>query len=337
MRSSDTADSTAAVKSPWPPLMLFKLQWLLLVPGHEYFLWLAVLLLPVQGFLLWRRLGLRPLIQSLPFAVAGILLDQLLASVGLFRFPAPYVPAHLALLWLAFSWALPFLPLQRLSLPLLALVSGLLGLAGYGAGFLLDAVEFGIQPALALVVLTLCWLVVLPCRRWLLQLETRSAGQALALGTLLIAPLNGEAANNWVVVGQARFNVMWFTVYDATLEAPSPEFRFPATTPFKLSLQYRRAVRPDQIINATLNQWRQQQLAWVPEWESVLQAAIPPVAAGDTLQLHVDTDGTAALLHNDREAARFDNRDFVTAFGGIWLSERSTDPGFRRQLMGETL
>ena len=43
------------------------------------------------------------------------------------------------------------------------------------------------------------------------------------------------------------------------------------------------------------------------------------------------------LCRQNKQAARFDNRDFVTAFAGIWLSERSTDPGFRRQLMGETL
>jgi hypothetical protein len=323
--------------SLWPPVLLFKLQWLLLVPGREHFIALALLLLPLQALLLYRRLGLRAVTQALPFAVIGILLDQLLAIAGIFEFGPFHVPLHLALLWLAFAWTLPVLPLQSLTTGRLALLGAGLGVVGYGAGYWLGAVDFGLHPAWALVLLALCWAVLLPLRRWLLQLETGTATKSLLMGAVILAPFNSEAANEWNVIGQARFNVLWFTIYDAVLEAPTPEFRFPASTPYRLSLQYRRDVKPEQIVKATLDQWRQQQLVWSPEWESVLASTIPPVAEGDTLQLEVAADGTAALLHNNNETAQFTNREFVTAFAGIWLSERSTDPDFRLKLIGKTL
>jgi len=335
--NSTVPASTAPVFTRWPPLLLFKLQWLLLVPGREHFLWVALLLVPLQALLLWQRLGSRAVMQAIPLAASGMLLDQLLQLGGVLYFDSLHIPLSLALLWLAFALTLPALPLDRLALPTLALLGAALGVAGYGAGYLLGAVGFGVHPALALAVLAGCWGVLLPCRRWLLSLSAPATTPVLVLGALLMTPLQSDAATDWVVVGQARFHLLWFTVYDATLEAPTRDFRFPATAPFRLSLQYHRPVKAEQIVNATLDQWRRQQLQWSPEWETLLQQTIPAVAKNDVLQLEVAPDGTAALLHNEQETARFTNPDFVTAFAGIWLSERTTDPGFRRQLMGDTL
>lgn len=332
----DATDSSSVVLSQWPPLLLFKLQWLLLVAGHGDFTWLALLLLPLQALLLWRRQGTATLLKTLPFAAAGMMLDQLLLTAGVLQFDTAHIPPDLVLLWLAFAVTLPVLPLERLALPLQASLGVILGVAGYGAGYLLGAVGFGVHPAQALAVLAVCWSVLLPARQQLLQWRATTS-PALMLGALLMSPMPAEAASDWVVIGQARFHWLWFTLYDATLEAPTREFRFPATAPFRLSLQYHRPVKAEQIVTATLDQWRRQQLAWTPEWEALLQQTIPAVAQNDVLQLEVATDGTAALLHNNQEAARFTDTGFVTAFAGIWLGERTTDPGFRRQLMGETL
>lgn len=330
---SITASSTTVAPSPLWPLLLFKLQWWLLVLWHENLWWLALLLLPVQAWMLWQRQGQRALVAAAGFAAVGLLLDQTLMLAGVLRFDTTLLPVSLLLLWPAFSLALPLLPLARLTLPGLAVAGALLGVVGYGAGALVGDLQFGLAAPAALAIIAACWALLLCGRRQWLQWRGSHVVPALVTLCVLLLPLTGKA-EDWVTLGKARYNFLWFTVYDATLSAPTREFHFPSATPFELTLEYRRGFSKQQIIKATLDQWRRQQLTWPAEWETLLHSAIPDVTADDTLQLKVADSGSGALLHNDKVVARFNDRDFVIAFAGIWLGTNTTDPGFRRQLLG---
>ena len=327
-----TANSTAASPPLWP-LLLFKLQWWLLVVWHEYLWWLALLLLPVQAWLLWQRQGQQALVAAAGLTLVGLLLDQSLMLAGVLRFDSSLLPLSLLLLWPAFSMALPLVPLARLTLPGLAVAGALLGVVGYGAGALVGDLRFGIPVPAALAVIAVCWALLLCGRHHWQQWRSSCVVPALVAFCVLLIPLPGKA-EDWVTLGKARYQFLWFTLYDATLSAPTPEFNFPSATPFELTLEYRRGFSKQQIVNATLDQWRRQQLTWPAEWETLLHTAIPDVTADDTLQLEVGDSGIGALLHNDKVVARFDDRDFVIAFAGIWLGANTTEPGFRRKLLG---
>lgn len=321
--------------SAWLPLVLFKLQWLLLVPGRTRFLVHAAVLLIVQLALLIQRKGRRSLGLVVTFAATGIMLDQLLASTHIFQFDTAALPPSLLLLWPAFAATLPLVPiLERLPTWQLAITGSLLGVAGYGAAFVLGVLDFGASSRVALAVLALCWAFLLPLQRWM-----RSVWIPLAPLVVLIAatfmPLRSMADDGWPVIGNATFRVLWSNIYDATLQSPATEFQFPGK-PFVLTLQYHRSISANRIVDATLDQWRYQQIAWPAEWQQTLVAAIPAVAPGDTLQLQVDDAGKGTLSHNNARVADFDNTDFVTALASIWLGERTSHPAFRRQLLGDT-
>src|SRR5690606_8219450 len=154
----------------------FKLSWLLLVVGqHAGLPW--ALGLQVLSVALHPRLK-AALLPALGLATAGIVIDLLLLQSGLFVFPDNRFPAWLALLWLAFAFALPqglgFLGKQPL--PLQVLVGALLGPFSYGIGARLDAVSFGLPLWSALGALALLWALYLPLalrsQRWQLRPAT---------------------------------------------------------------------------------------------------------------------------------------------------------------------
>lgn len=331
--TSSAAVSSSPNSFPWLPLALFKLQWLLLVPGRSAFLVPATLLLVLQLVLLLRQRGVVSLGPALLFALAGMALDQTLMLLGVLRFDEQRLPLPLAVLWLAFALMLPLLSvLERLRPASLALVSLLLGVVGYGAAMLLGVVRSDLPSWQALLLLAACWTLVLPLRRALLQLCSPAA-VILLLALQPMPSLRAEPVDEWPIIGNATYRVLWYSVYDAMLQSPASDFSFPGQ-PFKLTLRYHRPITASQIVNSTLDQWRHQRIDWLPQWRDTLTAAIPAVAPGDSLRLEVPPTGSATLALNDTVIARFDDEVLVTALASIWLGEATSNPGFRLQLLG---
>jgi hypothetical protein len=170
---------------PWLGLLLFKLNWWLLVLGQERWQWwVAGIAIPLQiatlvnrdkqqlppfGVVLW-RCGL--------FAACGIAMDQVLTMLGVLVFSAPtfnaaadhipWLPAWLLLLWLSFVLSLPHCQAWIRRLPVVVLLSlgGLAGLLSYQAGALFNAVQLGPTFVPATLVVAIAWSAVLPAWRW---------------------------------------------------------------------------------------------------------------------------------------------------------------------------
>jgi len=334
--------------TPWPGLLAFKLNWLVLVLGQNHLLPVsALLLIPLQSLLLPGsppQSRARTILGCLPLALAGIMMDQLLGLAGVFEFPNAGIPAWLALLWLAFSLALQ--NLSQLLLPLktgtLVIVSSITGTVAYAAGNFLGIIHFGYSTAFALTLIAICWSLVLPAQRAMqLLLPSRITATRLLVTALLFCMVAVPAASPasaeepaWVTIGKGTFRKFFLTIYDARLEAQQADFQFPQTRPFALTLFYKRDIASGDIIDNTLDQWRKQQVAWPKSWESGLLQAIPGIKKGDNLRLVVGTGQTATLLHNGNPVATFTDPAFVTAFAGIWLAENTTAPELRRQLLG---
>jgi len=69
-------------------------------------------------------------------------------------------------------------------------------------------------------------------------------------------------------------------------------------------------------------------------WGEALAAALPSVAAGDTLSgLHRPGRG-AAFWHDGRATAELDDPALAQAFFAIWLDERTREPALRARLLG---
>lgn len=132
---------------------------------------LALLLLAVHLLLAAERgAELRLMLSA---CLLGVVVDSSQQALGVFRFTAdPAWPLWLPL-WVLVIWA-QFATLFRYALfwlsgrYLLAAVFGLLGgPLAYGGGVRLGAAQFGDNPALSLLSLTLVWSLVTPLLLWL--------------------------------------------------------------------------------------------------------------------------------------------------------------------------
>ena len=327
---------------PLVGLLAFKANWLLLVVGQSRWLWAALLLLVIH--LLCTALAapagsrLLPLARSAVLAATGIAADTVFTRVGLLHFDSGSLPLWLLLLWCSFALALPLLEGALSKLPRWALVlaSCAGGLLSYRAGVALDAVRFSDPAWPSLLALGLFWALLLPTWQALPRLSARAAaGAVLVVFSLLPGASRAEtAADSWRLVGEGQFSAFFLDIYHAKLEAAAPEFRFPESAPYRLTLTYQRNIPAARLVEETGKQWRRQGVRARPEWLAQLHDCLPSIRRGDTLSLLVTPARDSQLFHNGRLLAQISDSEFTDAFAGIWLSERTTRPEFRQTLLG---
>ena len=323
-------------------LLAFKANWLLLVVGQSRWLWAALLMLVVQ--LLCTALAaqagnrLLPLVRSAVLAATGIGVDTVFTRAGFLNFDSGSLPLWLLLLWCSFALALPLLQgvLARLPRWALVLISCAGGLLSYRAGVALDAVRFSEPAWPSLLALGLFWALLLPAWQALPRLSARAAtGAVLVFFSLLPGASRADtAADSWRLVGEGQFSAFFLDIYHARLEAAVPEFRFPDSAPYRLTLTYQRNIPAARLVEETGKQWRRQGVRVRPEWLAHLHDCLPSIRRGDTLSLLVTPARDSQIFHNGRLLAQIRDSDFTDAFAGIWLSERTTRPEFRQTLLG---
>ncbi len=335
----------------WVAVVLFKLNWLLLVAGQQR--WLLLVLcstLPLQLLAVLpatARAGqaYRVLRPCLLFACLGLIVDQALSFAGVLLFPGRWLPIWLPTLWLAFALVLPHLNefLQRLPVYAWSVLGAIGGIVSYQAGAALGAVTLGQPLWLSSMVLALVWALLLPAWRTLALRGLPRAGVspvAASVAWLLLllcgTPAPAVAAEgDLALVGTGHYRFLAWPIYDATLKAARQPFDFPGTVPFELSLEYKRAFSAEQIIAETRRQWSKQDVDVVEEWQHWLQQSIPDVAAGDSLTLHVDARHASHFFHNGSPTRTIDDPGFTHAFAGIWLAANTSAPRLRAQLLGD--
>lgn len=160
---------TRVIASSPVNLIVNNLFWAGCVIGRYDFLWIvAPAIMGYVALLVYARtIDIKQL--SIPICL-GILIDSVYTAVGLFQFEhhSLLLPLWMCMLWIAFSTTLP------LSMRLLGrnyTVAALTGAVGfpfsYYLGYKLDAVSFGLELPLTLLVLALTWAVFLPLMfRW---------------------------------------------------------------------------------------------------------------------------------------------------------------------------
>jgi hypothetical protein len=142
------------------------------------------------------------------------------------------------------------------------------------------------------------------------------------------------------LLGGGRLRFLGLSIYDARLWV-SGGFTASAyaQSPFALELIYLRALSGKLIAERSLKEMRrqgsfsaQQEQAWL---QAMLQA-FPDVNTGDRITgLH--TPGTGARFwFNGQPRASVNDAEFSRVFFGIWLSDATSEPQMRSQLLGQT-
>ncbi|WP_064435593.1 chalcone isomerase family protein [Pseudoalteromonas neustonica] len=135
-------------------------------------------------------------------------------------------------------------------------------------------------------------------------------------------------------VGTSRFEYIFWDVYDATLATTTGQYEFPQH-PTKLSLTYLRDFAAKDIVKATNEQWRylgKNQL--VKKYDDKLLAIWPDIKEGETLTFITTETGIGTFYHQNKELGSIKDVNFADDFLSIWLSENTSEPKMRKQLLG---
>ena len=141
-------------------------------------------------------------------------------------------------------------------------------------------------------------------------------------------------------LGAGRLRFLGMGIYDSRLWVPGGfNASAYAQYPFALELNYLRSLSGKLIAERSLREMRRQGNISAEREQAWLQAmlqAFPDVNAGDRITgLHTPGLG-ARFWFNGQPRPAIADTEFSRVFFGIWLSEASSEPQLRSQLLGQT-
>ena len=159
----------------------------------------------------------------------------------------------------------------------------------------------------------------------------------LMIVTVLFS-LNAQAMpDNVKLVGQGQFSYLFWDLYQAQLYTADGNWSgYQQSAPFVLKLTYQRDISKADFIEATVDQWKHLQgkvSAQHQDWAKQLDTLWTDVKKGDQLSCVLLADGTVQFYFNDKLLGDVTDPAFGPAFLDIWLSEKTSAPKLRKQLL----
>ncbi|MGV0998914.1 MAG: chalcone isomerase family protein [Fluviibacter sp.] len=133
--------------------------------------------------------------------------------------------------------------------------------------------------------------------------------------------------------GSGEFRRFGFLVYEASLWVGPNKDR----PPLALQLIYKRHIGGQQIVEASIKEMRQLGASehMLQTWATQMRNLFPDVKPGDQIT-GIYKPGSATFLFNGREIGTINDLEFARYFFAIWLDPRTSDPGLRASLLGQT-
>ncbi|WP_372942441.1 chalcone isomerase family protein [Shewanella sp.] len=144
-----------------------------------------------------------------------------------------------------------------------------------------------------------------------------------------------SSSSSLIQVGSANMSMMWFDIYSATLYSIDGKYQA-EQWPLKLEIEYHRDIDAEDLIDATVDQWMHLGLSeqQIEQYREQLLRAWPDVKDGDRLTFMVNNRDQAEFLFNDKPYFQVSHAQFAVDFLAIWLSEHTSRPKLRQQLIG---
>jgi hypothetical protein len=70
------------------------------------------------------------------------------------------------------------------------------------------------------------------------------------------------------------------------------------------------------------------------KWLSLMNSIFPDVSEGDVITGIATKDGTSVFYVNGEKADEIEDKVFTQRFFDIWLSDKTSEPKFRKKLLG---
>ncbi|NAZ52661.1 hypothetical protein GL177_04700 [Vibrio toranzoniae] len=141
---------------------------------------------------------------------------------------------------------------------------------------------------------------------------------------------NASAVDDLNKRGQGEMSYLFWTLYSAEFYAT------PTNSDRALKLEYYRAIDSKDLVDATKEQWNK--LGYsnnnIQRWLQPLYEMWPNVEAGSTLTIRVTEDNISRFYFDEQPIGTIQDKQFGEAFLAIWLSENTSEPDLRKQLLG---
>ena len=138
-------------------------------------------------------------------------------------------------------------------------------------------------------------------------------------------------------VGGGLLRIFGFQVYNAYLWTPEGS-TFDQAKPYVLDIHYLRTSSARQLAERSIDEMRGQGTgseAVYAKWITEMQRVFPDVKEGDRLIGVATPTRTAKFFYNGTYRGEVADAAFTEAFFGIWLNEKSSQPGLRERLLGK--
>ena len=170
----------------------------------------------------------------------------------------------------------------------------------------------------------------------------------------VISPLNkavtlpslstNEILSTMKEVGQAKLTKFFFDIYQSRLLVHSAEFNTDlllnskdkqSIYPIAFKITYLRDIKSKYLVKETVKQWQHLNISekeygtFIP----YLSQLWPNINKDDTLLLYISNNQSVFYLNNEY-LGQINNMTFGMLFLNIWLSESTSEPELRQQLLG---
>ncbi|GIU12174.1 MULTISPECIES: chalcone isomerase family protein [unclassified Shewanella] len=137
-------------------------------------------------------------------------------------------------------------------------------------------------------------------------------------------------------VGRGEMQWWWFALYRAKLLTLDGDYS-QGEVPLVLDIEYYQDIPSKRLVEATLDQWQHLGVSEQNQqkWLAAIKSIWPDVNEGDKLTLRVQASGVSQFYFNGEPLAGQMPEGFSDDFLAIWLSESTSRPELRKQLLGE--
>ena len=157
----------------------------------------------------------------------------------------------------------------------------------------------------------------------------------IALCFTAALPARADLPDSLTEVGATRLKVFFWTIYDCYLYSNDGIYRGlePNLT---LRIDYRRRIGREDLVDRTRSEWQKQGLysEATESWLDELTDMWPDVEKGDQFLMQVTEQLASRFVFNGQVVGSISDPAFTERFLAIWLSEKSSYPEQRKQLLG---
>lgn len=141
---------------------------------------------------------------------------------------------------------------------------------------------------------------------------------------------------SFIKVGSSKFTFLFWDIYHSTLYTKSG-FYLPKKPPTELifEIEYLKDISATELVERTIEQWQHlgysqdQYNQFIPKLKDIW----PDIYAGDKLALLV-VDNKSTFYFNNFKVGVIEQTEFSQLFLAIWLSDNTSEPELRAELLG---